>query len=551
MRTKIALAFAAAAATLLLLEGLARTVPFMAPPPPRLLTPKYLKYVKDLQRPLFDAEHVRKSGYFPSRRPRPEMPKPPGTVRVFCLGESTVLLPGFVESVADRLSRLNPGARWEVINGGVGAVDIGYVEKFADEALSYSPDLLVVYFGNNVAVHIPSTNAALLAAQNVLQGSAFMRFALSRAQVPVTDPESDDRRLTAALARIALKARERGTPLILCVPSRNLQFPVFARDLPNSPDARRAAGKAYLAFEAGRWPAAKAELSGLVALAPGVAVFHYKLGKALLESGDCSDARRQLETSLDLDSNHSRMPERTMRTLRAFTRQFRLPAADLDAALAQTAPCGVPGYDSFLDGMHPLSRTYLRLADAVLTAARGDVALMRRIRAVAPARPAPSSLAAPPATDPQERLTWLLNDAWTGACTMKEPELAVGALQAAWRLGPGAAARALDGVIDEASNGGPSELQAYAADCDRNRTRGLMWVYAGMATRRLGETSAARRYFERAALSREPAVLSALDVQLGIGELSAGHSREAARLRAEALARDPAAGASPWFFALD
>jgi tetratricopeptide (TPR) repeat protein len=84
-----------------------------------------------------------------------EIPKPRGTFRIFCLGGSTTI--GFPYGVAgafpallkDRLQRVFPDRRFDVINLGMTATNSFTVADIAAELPAYEPDLVIVYDGHN------------------------------------------------------------------------------------------------------------------------------------------------------------------------------------------------------------------------------------------------------------------------------------------------------------------------------------------------------------------------------------------------------------------
>ena len=84
-----------------------------------------------------------------------EIQKSPRTLRIFCLGESTMAgfpyefhatAPGFLR---DRLQLLLPSHKIEVVNVGLSAVSSFVVLDFIEELSDYQPDLFIVYLGHN------------------------------------------------------------------------------------------------------------------------------------------------------------------------------------------------------------------------------------------------------------------------------------------------------------------------------------------------------------------------------------------------------------------
>jgi tetratricopeptide (TPR) repeat protein len=83
------------------------------------------------------------------------VPKPAGTYRIFCLGASTTVgFPywynaSFTSFMRDRLTRLFPDRRIEVINLGMTATNSYTALDITREVMAYEPDMLVVYDGHN------------------------------------------------------------------------------------------------------------------------------------------------------------------------------------------------------------------------------------------------------------------------------------------------------------------------------------------------------------------------------------------------------------------
>lgn len=82
-------------------------------------------------------------------------PKPEGTYRIFCLGGSTTVgFPywyngAFPSFMRDRLARIFPDRKIEVINLGMTATNSYTVLDMAEDIMAYEPDLVVVYDGHN------------------------------------------------------------------------------------------------------------------------------------------------------------------------------------------------------------------------------------------------------------------------------------------------------------------------------------------------------------------------------------------------------------------
>ncbi len=84
-----------------------------------------------------------------------QMPKPPATFRIFCLGGSTTVgfpygyAGSFPSFLRQRLVRLFPERRIEIINLGITATNSFTVADIMREIGAYSPDAIIVYDGHN------------------------------------------------------------------------------------------------------------------------------------------------------------------------------------------------------------------------------------------------------------------------------------------------------------------------------------------------------------------------------------------------------------------
>ncbi|MFH0802837.1 MAG: hypothetical protein V2A78_10700 [bacterium] len=79
--------------------------------------------------------------------------KPPGTRRIFILGESTACYFGDSKNeLITVLKKRIPGPKFEVINCGMPGYDIIRTFRVLKEVMNYSPDLVLLFMGNNVLV---------------------------------------------------------------------------------------------------------------------------------------------------------------------------------------------------------------------------------------------------------------------------------------------------------------------------------------------------------------------------------------------------------------
>lgn len=101
--------------------------------------------------------------FFPRRLARAQIPfqipaaKSPGTYRIFVLGESAAQgIPdhtfGFARILEVLLQDRYPGVSFEVVNTAITAINSHVVREIAQDCARHSPDLFLVYMGNNEVV---------------------------------------------------------------------------------------------------------------------------------------------------------------------------------------------------------------------------------------------------------------------------------------------------------------------------------------------------------------------------------------------------------------
>lgn len=304
------------------------------------------------------------------------MPKPPGTLRVFFLGGSSVW--GFggaeretmpVKLQAALLAGL-PGARVQVINSGGQGASSSNLLPLARAVLAYQPDLLVLYSGHNEWTglhwnHQGQQSELMQAARMqlhrlrlvMLWGVAMQRFLgwidppppggpghpRPRAPVAPVLPSVTPTQVTQAVERferhlhqLISAAQARGVPVVLSTVASNLQRPPVG------------------------CPAGSAE--------PACAAF--ARGERLLREGDLTGAARALREARQLDPRPMRARDEFNRVVLQLGARLKVPVADTAAAVKRAAPQGIPGDALFSDHLHPTARgneiIARRIAEVVL-----------------------------------------------------------------------------------------------------------------------------------------------------------------------------------------
>jgi tetratricopeptide (TPR) repeat protein len=339
--------------------------------------------------------------------------KPPGSFRVFCLGGSASAGwphpagESYSAYLEQALRRSAPRRPIEVINVSAHAYAAYRVRLIFDRVLEFEPDLLVLYTGNNeflekrrylaarehldpvLAIANRSAAVRLLRSgivrlffpDNVLAGarrehvayeqwSKVRRIALTLRDDP-TQFEQVKAHYSLTVEAMVREAAARGVPVIL------VSVPVNLRDWQPNVSTHGLVGDSLTrwqtAFRAGRRgllqgdaDAAREEFEAAVALAPQHAASHYQLARSLERTGDAPRALAHYRRANDLDRNPFRALSDFNTRLRAIAAGHpNAHLADAESAfLAASAP-RAPGFDLFLDYVHPTRRGNLTLARTV------------------------------------------------------------------------------------------------------------------------------------------------------------------------------------------
>jgi hypothetical protein len=344
-----------------------------------------------------------------SKRERFLVEKPPGGVRVFCLGGSAAAgwphdaeasYPGFLREM---LARALPGRSVEVVNAAGHTYASYRVKVVFDEIVAYEPDFVVLYTGNNeflesvvytragsqeddgplAVLRLSRRMARALAGpptidiQNYSQRDHTINrlsFAFGRASELREDPEqfaavSDHYRFN--LEAMLAEGRRRGIPVLLTtvpVNVRDWRPNVSLHGTERGSEARDRWQSAFregvLALEASRPRSAIAPLARAAAQDERYADTWFQLGRAHLAAGDPAAARGALVQALHRDA----YPFRSVfdAVVREVADASKAPLLDLTSVFAGIARDGIPGFDLFVDYVHPAAAANERIAFEVV-----------------------------------------------------------------------------------------------------------------------------------------------------------------------------------------
>ena len=118
----------------------------------------------------------------------------------------------------------------------------------------------------------------------------------------------------------------------------------------------------------GRPAEAAEQLEAALALAPLHAASHFALGRAREAEGRFPEARAAYTAAVDLDYSPWRASSGVNGSLRAAARRPDVHLVELERAFAEAAPHGLPGFDLFLDYVHPAKPGNLVVARQVFEA---------------------------------------------------------------------------------------------------------------------------------------------------------------------------------------
>jgi tetratricopeptide (TPR) repeat protein len=263
--------------------------------------------------------------------------KPPNTVRIVVLGESAaegIPAPafGFVPQLRAQLRARYPGRRIEILNTGVVAINSHAVYQIARDLAKFSPDLFIVYLGNNEVVGPYGPGSVYLSQSPplwLIRLSALVRSTrtgqliralldrlnrrgppppewggmsmFAKQAVAGDDPrlETVYRNFAANLTGIVNVANGCGAKTLLCTVASNLKdcAPLLSLHRPGMTEADLAAWQR--AFTRGRikWRldepgAARADLQEALRLDPHYADTFFMLGSIEMEAGNVAVARK-------------------------------------------------------------------------------------------------------------------------------------------------------------------------------------------------------------------------------------------------------------------
>ncbi len=330
----------------------------------------------------------------PEDRPY-RLPRPGNTYRIVVIGASTVAgfpysqelsFPRFLEIA---LNRQGLDRTIEVLNAGIVAINTFGESDMVEQALACSPDLIVVYTGQNEFVGpggVGSTfggaparwTPALFALRRTRLHQCAMRMLLPKnveTQQLLSKLLGDlsirfegrkfrqaEQEFRVNLERMAGVTSEAGVPLLLTSPITNLRSfgPIESLHEVELTERKRARwqdafDRGERALDAGDFQVALGSFDEAQSIDDGHAMLAFRRGRALEGLERLEEARTSYQAACDLDACRFRAPGsfgRIAREVAASVRSGSVSFCDTAAEFARGTPHGIPGAESLLEHVH-------------------------------------------------------------------------------------------------------------------------------------------------------------------------------------------------------
>ncbi len=350
-----------------------------------------------------------------------QVPKPPNTFRIFCLGGSTTVgfpygyIGSFSSFMRDRLQAIFQNKQIEIINLGLTATNSFTVLDMAREVVDYDPDLIVVYDGHNEfygalgAASHESVGATRWMTNLYLSLIHFRTFLFLRDGIEVVmtmfqtagDENQEEGTMMERLARgqyvqyrsgeynRALEVFEdnladvkkiclkHGIPLLLgsqVSNERNLKPFVSQNDARLTPTERlhfnEVLNSGLVGWMEGEIESARRDFTEAIEIDSMNAEAFYWMARCLDSLGEVSEARELYRKARDLDMLRFRASTDFNSALATVSDGKSVIFVDMEKFLAGYSPDSLIGNTLILEHLHPNLRGYFLLGKAFVQAMR-------------------------------------------------------------------------------------------------------------------------------------------------------------------------------------
>jgi tetratricopeptide (TPR) repeat protein len=331
--------------------------------------------------------------------------KPANTIRIFCLGSSACAgwphppTETFSAYLQQALETAYPGKTVEVINAAAHGFAAYRTRRVLDEVLQMEPDAVIVWEGNNefledrnydppnavivsLARHLRTIQwlRSIFASQNKLSGKELKDVAqffwkrtrqqsLRLREDPVQFAQVQEH-FRISIEHMVSQSQRRQVPIVLCT------VPVNLRDWLPTVSYNRLLGKQLQQWQKlynqarrclieGKYPDGIQMMNQAIAMENEHAESYFWLGRLLEADGQKAAAWEAFSKARDLDYNPFRAISSFNESIRALAGQNQHQGVyllDLDNIFAGASKYAAPGFDLFLDYVHPTKPANLLVA---------------------------------------------------------------------------------------------------------------------------------------------------------------------------------------------
>jgi tetratricopeptide (TPR) repeat protein len=329
--------------------------------------------------------------------------KPPGTYRIFVLGESAAMgdpdsAYGFSRYLEVMLRERFPAMKFEVVNTGSVAINSHVVLRIAEGLADQKPDLFIIYSGNNEVVGPYGPGTMLTSggmSMPVVRSSIFFRSTrigqlltslgtkkrewhgmemFLDQQVPADSPlmqqaysnYEENLRDTIRVAQAAgakVVVSTVATNLEDCAPFASLHRRNLSRD-----DLRKWSALVQQGndLDAANSPAeALKEFQAAAAIDDGYAELEFRMARAACRLRDYTAARKHFLRARDLDTLRFRADSKINEINRSVAASTRVALVDAEKVLSDATPDGIIGTDLIYEHVHMTPEGNYMLARAI------------------------------------------------------------------------------------------------------------------------------------------------------------------------------------------
>lgn len=341
--------------------------------------------------------------------------KPPSEFRIFCLGGSTVQgrpyrpETAFGKWLELELSAIDDSRDYRTVNCGGISYASYRLRPVLEEVLTYQPDLIVLATGHNefledrTYAEVKSRSGARILLENAARYSRTVMLLrdLTGGAPPVEPTDDDTSRAEGVQARLddesgyasyhrddewhtqvcqqyhnsvaemLIMCRQAEVPVVLVRLGANLRdCPPFKSehksDLPVEDEQRwqQLFDEATAASEA-ELPKALELYERALEIDDQYPLLHFRVARILDQMKRFDEARGSYQTALNMDICPLRMIERISNDLSELAEAHTVPLIDAAKLVTDRSPDGIPGYESYIDHVHPTIGVHQMIGSAI------------------------------------------------------------------------------------------------------------------------------------------------------------------------------------------